>query len=562
MRRLWRGSLVLSITVLLQACSNSQHVPTAPSALVDPGSVANSTAGSPLTSTTSVLDWACGQQTSASRTVNGWTFDPPIASCAATRFGRLATAAAAVSAAPGNFRASVSGNVVQLDWTAIAEPVISHQLEAGSGPGLSDLAIFNTGTSAATVTVNNVPAGVYYARVRAVGPDNLPGPASNEIIVRVGACGGPPGPPANLTSRVTGNQVTLTWTASGGDAAASSVVEAGSSPGQSNVIVFDTGSVNPTLTAAAPNGVYYVRVRARNACGLGPASNEVVVSVPGGGGGTVPPPATEPPWTPPPAPEPPGPPPPIATLVPDIQVSVPIVAPPQIVAGPPPRPEAGVGPPVDVTLIAAPTPTTRRVRVTSSRPVDTLILAGDTRVAAQSIRVGDMAVAESYYLVRLQSPQTVVELTLTVTQSFTGQIAARLGTGPVGDYKPVTLTGTSSGPVNVTGTWGFGADEFTTEDYIVFRLTQSGNRVTGRMEFPGIPGYDAAGIQWLIDGTITGSNLVFTLRFIFPQAACEGVYIGNTQVTGNTMTGTLSGTYNCFGESIPIAEGPIFLRRR
>jgi len=248
--------------------------------------------------------------------------------------------------------------------------------------------------------------------------------------------------------------------------------------------------------------------------------------------------------------------------VPEVQVSVPVAAPPQVVAGPPPRPDAGAGPPVDVTLIGSPTPTTRRVRVTSSRPVDTLILAGDTRVVAQSTRIGSMAAAESFYLVRLQSPQTVVELTLTVAQSFTGQIAARLGTGPVGEYKPVTLTSINSGAVNVTGTWSFGAGEYYPEDYIVFRLTQAGNRVTGTLEYPGLPEFAAAGFQGLIDGTVTGSNLVFTLRFNYAQASCEGVYTANTQVTGNTMAGTLAGAYSCFGQTIPIAEGPIFLRRR
>jgi hypothetical protein len=57
-------------------------------------------------------------------------------------------------------------------------------------------------------------------------------------------------------------------------------LEAGSAPGASNIVVVHTTA--PTLSATAPPGVYYVRVRARNATGLGPASAEVVVNVSGG----------------------------------------------------------------------------------------------------------------------------------------------------------------------------------------------------------------------------------------------------------------------------------------
>ena len=142
--------------------------------------------------------------------------------------------------------------------------------------------MFNTGSAATTLTVNNVPPGVYYARVRAIGPDNVPGPPSNEITVSVGSCGGPPAAPTNLAAQISGNQVTLTWTPSSGNAASGYIVEAGSSPGQSNVVVFDTGNAASTLGATAPNGTYYVRLRGRNACGAGAASNEVIVSVPGG----------------------------------------------------------------------------------------------------------------------------------------------------------------------------------------------------------------------------------------------------------------------------------------
>jgi hypothetical protein len=58
------------------------------------------------------------------------------------------------------------------------------------------------------------------------------------------------------------------------------VLAAGTQPGLSNLVVFDTGSTAQSLGAPAPPGVYYLRAAARNACGIGGASNEVVVVVP------------------------------------------------------------------------------------------------------------------------------------------------------------------------------------------------------------------------------------------------------------------------------------------
>jgi hypothetical protein len=93
----------------------------------------------------------------------------------------------------------------------------------------------------------------------------------------------PPAAPAGLTGSVSGSTVTLNWTGSNG--ASSYVIEAGSSSGASNLVVTETAGTS--LVAPAPNGTYYVRVRAKAACGAtsGP-SNETSVVV----GGTVPPP--------------------------------------------------------------------------------------------------------------------------------------------------------------------------------------------------------------------------------------------------------------------------------
>ena len=123
---------------------------------------------------------------------------------------------------PGNFRSTITGSTVRLEWNAVPEPVISFRIEAGSATTLADLAILNTGNALTILTVTNVPGGLYCVRVRAVGTDGIPGPASNEITVRVGpvTCGSAPAAPSNLSTVVNGNQVALNWNAAtDGDAA-------------------------------------------------------------------------------------------------------------------------------------------------------------------------------------------------------------------------------------------------------------------------------------------------------------------------------------------------------
>jgi len=89
-------------------------------------------------------------------------------------------------------------------------------------------------------------------------------------------CTSPPGAPANLAISRTGSVVDLTWSAASGGPT-SYVVRAGSAPGQSNFADHDTRSTATALRASAPPGTYYVRVHARNACGLSGASNEFIL---------------------------------------------------------------------------------------------------------------------------------------------------------------------------------------------------------------------------------------------------------------------------------------------
>jgi fibronectin type III domain protein len=104
-----------------------------------------------------------------------------------------------------------------------------------------------------------------------------------------------PGAPSNLNALVTGNSVTLVWSApTSGDPVLTYILEAGSASGAVNLANIATNSTGTTFFASGVGaGTYFVRVRAQNAGGASGPSNEVVVvvgsigctSMPGAAGG-------------------------------------------------------------------------------------------------------------------------------------------------------------------------------------------------------------------------------------------------------------------------------------
>jgi hypothetical protein len=87
-----------------------------------------------------------------------------------------------------------------------------------------------------------------------------------------------PAAPTGFGSTVSGSTVTLRWSAVTG--ATSYVLQAGSSAGSTNLANADIGNVTSYVATGIGNGTYYIRIRAKNACGdLSAASSEATTVV-------------------------------------------------------------------------------------------------------------------------------------------------------------------------------------------------------------------------------------------------------------------------------------------
>jgi hypothetical protein len=132
-----------------------------------------------------------------------------------------------------------------------------------------------------------------------------------------------------------------------------------------------------------------------------------------------------------------------------VEVGAPVSEPPTVVRGG--RPDAGAGPVVSASADAGGAPNTTRVNVMSATPFDTVIVSASS-----------FAVSEGYFLVVLENPTTHVTLTIATSSAgaFSGQFAAALGSGPIGNYASVPVVPTpcsyavSPMSVNVVGAGG------------------------------------------------------------------------------------------------------------
>ncbi|MBZ5555730.1 MAG: hypothetical protein LAO77_00500 [Acidobacteriia bacterium] len=196
----------------------------------------------------------------------------------ATRSWTINAGTLTAPGAPSSLSATSTGSSVSLAWNAPASgsSPSEYVIEAGSATGLADLANFGTGNASTTFSASGVGAGRYYVRVRSSNAAGRSAASNEALLVVGGVCSAPPSAPI-LGAIVNGSTVTLSWTAPSG--ATSFVLEAGSATGLTNLANADVGGAPSYAATGVGAGTYYVRVRAKNACGTGSPSNETIVNV-------------------------------------------------------------------------------------------------------------------------------------------------------------------------------------------------------------------------------------------------------------------------------------------
>ena len=183
---------------------------------------------------------------------------------------------------PANIRVDVTGARVSITWQRPQSGLspVGYQLQAGSGAGLSDFGTTQATASELALTFDGVPAGTYYIRLRSVGPGGFIA-SSPDVVVNVGCARPAPPAPVRLVASVAGSQVSLSWDVdSPTPAAGAYLIEVGSGPRLADLAVFQVPGDRRLITASAPSGHYFVRMRSVGECAISSASPELTVTVP------------------------------------------------------------------------------------------------------------------------------------------------------------------------------------------------------------------------------------------------------------------------------------------
>ncbi len=186
-------------------------------------------------------------------------------------------ACATPPSSPSTLAGNVSGSTVSLLWAGSAGGCAptGYVVRAGSAPGQTDLTTLLVG---ANTSLNvTAPPGTYFVTVVAQNAFGSSSP-SNEVVVTVGPSCTLPGPPVAFSARSTGDAASFSWSApASGGAPDRYLLEAGSASGAANLASVPVSSL--AYNTPVPSGTYFVRVRAQNACGVGPASPEQILTL-------------------------------------------------------------------------------------------------------------------------------------------------------------------------------------------------------------------------------------------------------------------------------------------
>jgi hypothetical protein len=170
--------------------------------------------------------------------------------------------------APTGLQSQATASSVTISWSPSAN-AIRYILQAGNTSGSSNL--YNASVGAQTTLSSPLAPGTYFWRVIAVNNAGPSAPSAEAQFTIVS----PPSIPTNLQSVVTGNNVTLSWSAVTADAAASAAtgytLQVGTTLGTSNLFNAAVGNLTSVSGTVAP-GTYFWRVRATNSAGSSAAT--------------------------------------------------------------------------------------------------------------------------------------------------------------------------------------------------------------------------------------------------------------------------------------------------
>jgi subtilisin family serine protease len=182
---------------------------------------------------------------------------------------------------PGAPTFTGSGNNIGINWTppTTGGAATSYNVLARLTPGGPLVANVPVG-NVLSFNVNPAPNGTFIVSVRgsnAVGS----GEESPGSTLRVPLVPPAPGAPSNLNVNVTVNQARFTWTppSTGGTPSLYNLVASGTPGGAAIAQLNFPAPANVLDVRGIPAGTYFVRLRALNAGGGGPFSNEVTVVV-------------------------------------------------------------------------------------------------------------------------------------------------------------------------------------------------------------------------------------------------------------------------------------------
>ncbi|HQZ38552.1 MAG TPA: hypothetical protein PLH72_05890 [Vicinamibacterales bacterium] len=191
----------------------------------------------------------------------------------------LSVGESAIPSEPQSLTSAIADDVVRLSWSPPTGGPVPGGYVVEAAPAGSAVFAPVPQVFVPELRVSSVPAGTWHARVRAVTAGGAGAPSDIVTITAV-SCTTAPSAPSSLALMATGRLLTLQWTPPGIGGAAEYVVEAGTAPGLTNLARLGTGGSAPSFQSPVPAGVFFVRVRAKNACGESPPSNEKAVVVP------------------------------------------------------------------------------------------------------------------------------------------------------------------------------------------------------------------------------------------------------------------------------------------